>query len=821
MLRNLYLLFLLAYIPVHLLGQTLSPGDIAVLGVNANTFACGGPSGGDEISFVCFKDIETGATIDITDNGWERCNAGQWGDSEGFIRFTRIGSTIAAGTVITYKHLSTGSFGTYDFASPDNEWSVSNLNTVNSIATSVNMNAGGDQLFFMSGGIWSNLETIISNDATYDGNILFGFNTKSTWQANCSSSPTQNSNLHPDIETCFHMEPTGAKDFAKYTGLLTAADRLTWIGRIRNQANWSFFTNCNDYNTTFPIYPDGLQLSILPTQIGVTSSGNGVCPGDTAFLQLLLPANGGPFGVTWTDFTTETTFNGAVNTEPIPILPTASHVYTITALTDVNGCTIYGNYSSFYLEVFPKDTIRFLETTCIPSEAGINIQRLNNRFGCDSTVIEEILFDSLACSIVISAQANNVSCFGYNDGEIVIKVIQGKAPITYQWQQLNGNLMGNGVISTLNQVDTLQNLRSGAYKITLTDANGVQTIKDTLITQPDGMMGQIGVLSDFNGYAVRCANDANGRVAAAVAGGTPAYIFEWSNGENQAIADSLSVGLQSLTITDAEGCTVQFSVTLDAPPPLEVDITVKGELCYGKNNGSILIENTNGGVAPYQIFFDNNNVEADTLLENLAPGNYQIRFIDDNDCFLEYAAILPEGPSFDIEIGQDTTIFTGDSIVLAIESMQLLDTLLFSPNFAAQIASNEALFFPPNGYLYQITAIDENGCYARDSIFIGVKKKREVYAPNVFAPDSKNFENQFFTLYTDKGVIEIKEFQIFDRFGALVFQKETLLPNQPQEGWDGLIGKRKAAAGVYVWSGFLIYTDGRGRLEKGGVLLIR
>jgi hypothetical protein len=821
MLRLLYSLFFSAIFTVFLQGQTLSPGDIAVLGVSANTFACGGPSGGDEISFVCLKDIETGTAIDITDNGWERCNAGQWGDTEGFIRFTRTGSTIQAGTVVTYHHLSTGSFGTYEFNSPDNDWSVTNLNTVNVISTSVNMNAGGDQLFFMSGGIWSNLETTVSNDATYDGKILFGFNSKSTWQANCTNNPTQNSNLHPDIETCFHMEPTGAKDFAKYTGSLTPADRLTWIGRIRNQANWSFFTDCSTYNTTAPLYKSGLQLSILPTQIGVTSSDNGVCPGDTAFLQLLLPNNGGPFGVTWTDFTNETTFNGAVNTSPIPILPTASHVYTITALTDVNGCTIYGNYSNFYLEVFPKDTTIFDETTCVPSEAGVFIQRLSNRFGCDSTVIRTILFDTAACSLVLSTQATDVSCLGYSDGKIVINVTQGKAPITYQWEQLNGILMGNGSINALNQADTLQNLTAGAYKITFTDANGVQIIKDTLLAQPPGMLGQIGILSDYNGFAVRCANDANGRVAAAVTGGTPDYQFLWSSGETQAIADSLSAGLQTLTITDAQGCTVQYSVTLDETEALDASVSVIGELCFGKNNGSILVKNLRGGVAPYQVYLENTPIGSDSLIQNLGPGNYQIRIEDANDCKLEYAAILPEGPSFDIEIGQDTTIFTGDSIVLNLESMQQLDTLLFSTPYAQQITPNEILFFPPNGTLYGIVAIAENGCFARDSIFIKVKKKRDVFAPNAFAPEGKDFENQFFTLYTDKGVSEIREFQIFDRFGGLVFKKDALLPNQAQEGWNGLIGKQKAAPGIYVWSAYLVYTDGRGRLEKGGVLLVR
>jgi hypothetical protein len=57
----------------------LQPGDLAVLGVNASNGACGGENGEDLVSFVAFKDILPNTTIDLTDNGYERLNAGLWG----------------------------------------------------------------------------------------------------------------------------------------------------------------------------------------------------------------------------------------------------------------------------------------------------------------------------------------------------------------------------------------------------------------------------------------------------------------------------------------------------------------------------------------------------------------------------------------------------------------------------------------------------------------------------------------------------------------------------------------------------------------------
>ena len=142
------IILLLVFISNKLFSQTeLNTGDIAVVGVNANNFACSGTSTEDNISIVFFKDIVPGTEIDITDNGWERVNAGLWGNTEGTIRATRTGVTIPAGTIVTFKFTST-----YVSLFPDADWSFSSINGM----TTLNMNSGGDQLYFMQGGNWSN-----------------------------------------------------------------------------------------------------------------------------------------------------------------------------------------------------------------------------------------------------------------------------------------------------------------------------------------------------------------------------------------------------------------------------------------------------------------------------------------------------------------------------------------------------------------------------------------------------------------------------------------------------------------------------------------
>ncbi|OFX52636.1 MAG: hypothetical protein A2046_02080 [Bacteroidetes bacterium GWA2_30_7] len=242
-------------------GTTINLGDLIVLGLCSNTASClGTNAGSDEISFVCFQDITTGTTLEMTDNGWERLNTGQWGSSEGYIQATRTGTTIASGTVITFRFTDPGT-GEYTSIQPDANWTITKENAV---GDDLIMNAGGDQIFFMQGGTWTDGTTNLTHNATITSpNILFGFNSNDTWVA--SNSP-QESNLFPGLD-CFCMMPNaGASDFLKYTGDLTTCTKREWIDRVNDPDNWTPFTSCAAYYAASPAYHNGLS-------IGVTSGG--------------------------------------------------------------------------------------------------------------------------------------------------------------------------------------------------------------------------------------------------------------------------------------------------------------------------------------------------------------------------------------------------------------------------------------------------------------------------------------------------------------------------------------------------------------------
>lgn len=312
----------------------LEPGDLAIVQVNANNSACSGTPV-DRISFICFKDITAGTSIDITDNGWERVTAGRWGNSEGFVRATRSGNTIPAGTVITFEFPPVGST-TYRAILPDDTWSFSAQGSTNA----ANLNSGGDQFYFMQGGIWNQGTGTAGNfahDATYTGGrILFGFNTKAQW---FNDDSPQESKLHPDVANCFNMAPTGsATDFISYNGPNTATTQLEWISRISNPANWQTVSSC----TNLPPIPPRFTIANSGIELKCTTCQG--CDTIDEVFRLTLPTTGGPFILEYSDGLDTFQVAQVQNNDSISVRVGETTTFFIVSVTDANACPVYSNF---------------------------------------------------------------------------------------------------------------------------------------------------------------------------------------------------------------------------------------------------------------------------------------------------------------------------------------------------------------------------------------------------------------------------------------------------------------------------------------------
>src|SRR5690606_15582324 len=134
--------------------------------------------------------------------------------------------------------------------------------------------------------------------------------------------------------------------------------------------------------------------------------------------------------------------------------------------------------------------------------------------------------------------ATNVTCFGADDGAVDLTVAGGTAPYSFIWS--------NGATT-----EDVTDLPAGTYSVTITDANlCTVTIDDIVITEPDEIDAQ------FSATNVTCFGADDGAVDLTVAGGTAPYSFIWSNGATTEDVTDLPAGTYSVTITDANLCTV-------------------------------------------------------------------------------------------------------------------------------------------------------------------------------------------------------------------------------------------------------------------------
>jgi hypothetical protein len=252
----------------------ISAGDFALVGINSNDGDCSsGTAGEDNIYFVCFKDITSGTTLDITDNGWEACNANTFNNTEGFYRVTYSGSTIPAGTVV--KWLLPGSGSPTTLATG---WSVTDLGT-NNVNTNSN-GSGGDQIFFLQGGTWYNGSSNGANNATYtNGRYLFAFNTKTSWGTSPDCSTTNGRTSYSNLPTevaCFSQTPSsGTVDYILYTGPMTTTDKYNWISRLLSPGNWtSGFADCSAFNFAYSGQFTSSTITIDNTNISTSWTGS-------------------------------------------------------------------------------------------------------------------------------------------------------------------------------------------------------------------------------------------------------------------------------------------------------------------------------------------------------------------------------------------------------------------------------------------------------------------------------------------------------------------------------------------------------------------
>jgi len=123
-----------------------------------------------------------------------------------------------------------------------------------------------------------------------------------------------------------------------------------------------------------------------------------------------------------------------------------------------------------------------------------------------------------------------------------------------------------------------------------------------------------------------CADSYNGGIQLNLTNNTMTNVI-WSEGTSGSQLSGVGAGVFNATLAYGNGCAIEQSFTLTAPPAITANAWITNETA--PNSGGIDLSVT-GGVAPYSFLWNNNQVLEDLIALN--AGTYQIQVTDANGC---------------------------------------------------------------------------------------------------------------------------------------------------------------------------------------------
>ncbi len=239
-------------------------------------------------------------------------------------------------------------------------------------------------------------------------------------------------------------------------------------------------------------------------------------------------------------------------------------------------------------------------------------------------------------AVSVNSTQTNILCYGESTGAINITVSGGTSPYTFAWT-------GTGV--NVNAEDQT-GLAAGNYSVVVTDFNGCSAPSyPVTLTQPAVALS----CSAVETSPASCGG-ANGSATVNGAGGAGGYTYLWDNSATGSTAIALSAGLHSVTVTDANGCTSNCSVTISTATAPEINVQGNSATIADGDNTPSLTDHTDFG----SVNVGNNLVRTYTI-QNTGSANLTVNSISIGGADAAMFAAGTLTPSSPIATGNSAT----------------------------------------------------------------------------------------------------------------------------------------------------------------------
>lgn len=250
-------------------------------------------------------------------------------------------------------------------------------------------------------------------------------------------------------------------------------------------------------------------------------------------------------------------------------------------------------------------------------------------------------------------------------------------------------------------------------------------------------------------------------------------------------------------------------VTVD-DPGIIAELNYQDPLCSYSNDGFIILDTITNGNGPFEVLNGSDTITDQPYLYNLTSGDYPIKITDRFGCYFEDTINLIRPDSFMLDIGEDIAVELGEGINFSVQTNQPVANYVWTPAGIIDCTEDcdDLSFSIPYSTPLHLLVNSEDGCVARDSIFISVDPVRKVFFPNVISPNGDGV-NDFFAVYGSapnvQGVVNLK---VYDRWGGLLYENQKVELNAENTGWNGRDGFQQINSGTYMYSADILFLDG-------------
>lgn len=312
--------------------------------------------------------------------------------------------------------------------------------------------------------------------------------------------------------------------------------------------------------------------------------------------------------------------------------------------------------------------------------------------------------DGISCTVSTSALVNqstpiiangatiSPTCFGYSNGSIATAPTGGAGSYTYNW---NTGATTSG----------LNNVAAGNYTVTVYDASNCSVVSTVAVAEPAGMS----ISSTHTN--VDCHGNSSGSIATTVTGGAGGYSYLWSNGATSASVSNLAANNYSVTVTDANSCSLSNSISITEPSSIVLSETHKPYAC-SSNTGSIDLT-VAGGTAPYLYSWSGGMNTED--VSNLSAGNYLVNVTDAHSCVQSMTVSIAQIAPLTTSIAKTDVSCNGGNngaITLTVQGGSGVYTFSWNTGAHTQNLSNLT------AGNYRVLVIDSNNCNTIDTTII-------------------------------------------------------------------------------------------------------